>query len=316
MVSKPEFDANQIGNQNYWNSLLNDPGDPLIDRPLNGFYPPGSTFKVVTLTGALDSHVQTLASYYAGQAATGPLTVDYHIFCDNVTRPCAPLNNLQPYGVDSVDLLHAFMYSDNIVFAQVGLALGQQKFVDYAHRFGVDQTIPFDVPVSVSHLEAPGETFDRVELASTAFGQGGLNVTPLQMLMVDEAAANDGVIPKPILVKQVTAPNGSVVKSADEGPYSTVESPDTASTVRSAMTQVVAAGSGFEAQIPGESIGAKTGTAEVGGGKPPHAWFICFAPADQPKVAVMVMVEHGGEGAFVAAPLAKQVLLAAQSLGY
>jgi peptidoglycan glycosyltransferase len=316
MVSKPGFDANQVDNLRYWQSLLNDPGDPLINRPINGYYPPGSTFKVVTLTGALDTHVQSLSTYYAGQAATGPLTVDYHIFCDNVTRPCAPLNNLAPYGVDSVDLLHAFMYSDNIVFAQVGLALGQQRFIDYAHRFGVDQEIPFDVPVSVSHLETPGEKFDRVELASTAFGQGGLNVTPLQMLMVDEAAANGGVIPKPVLVKKITAPDGSVVKTADEGPFSTVESPDTAAQMRSAMTQVVAAGSGFMAQIPGESVAGKTGTAETGDNKKPHAWFICFAPADNPKVAVMVMVEHGGEGAFVAAPLAKQVLLAAQSLGY
>jgi peptidoglycan glycosyltransferase len=168
----------------------------------------------------------------------------------------------------------------------------------------------------VSHLETPGEKFDRVELASTAFGQGGLNVTPLQMLMVDEAAANGGVIPKPVLVKKITAPDGSVVKTADEGPFSTVESPDTAAQMRSAMTQVVAAGSGFMAQIPGESVAGKTGTAETGDNKKPHAWFICFAPADNPKVAVMVMVEHGGEGAFVAAPLAKQVLLAAQSLGY
>ena len=316
MVSKPGFDANQVDTQSYWQSLLNDPSYPLIDRPLNGYYPPGSTFKVMTLSAALDTHVQSLSSYYAGQEATGPLTIDYHIFCDNVTHPCAPLNNLAPYGVTSVDLLHALMYSDNIVFAHVGLALGQQRFIDYAHRFGVDQTVPFDLPVSVSHLEKPGETFDRVELASTAFGQGGLNVTPIQMLMIDEAAANNGVIPKPVLVKKVAAPDGSVAKTADEGAYSTVETSDTASQVRGAMTQVVAAGSGFMAQIPGEQVAGKTGTAETEPGKQPHAWFICFAPADHPRIAVMIMVEHGGEGAFVAAPLAKQVLLAAQSLGY
>jgi peptidoglycan glycosyltransferase len=316
MVSKPGFDANLVDSRGYWRTLLTDPGLPLINRSINGYYPPGSTFKVVTLTGALDSHVQSLSTYYAGQAATGPLTVDYHIFCDNVTHPCAPLNNLAPYGVTSVDLLHAFMYSDNLVFAQVGLTLGQQRFIDYARRFGLDQTIPFDLPISVSHLEKPGETFDRVELASTAFGQGGLNVTPLQMLLVDEAAANNGVIPKPVLVKQVTAPDGSVVKTADEGALSTVESPDTAAQMRDAMSQVVAAGSGFMAQIPGEQVAGKTGTAETGDNRPPHAWFVCFAPADHPRLAVMVVVEHGGEGAYVAAPLAKQILQAAQGLGY
>jgi peptidoglycan glycosyltransferase len=311
MVSKPGFDANQVTSQSYWQSLLTDPNYPLINRPISGYYPPGSTFKIVTLTAALDTHTMSLSSYFAGQQATGPLTVDYHIFCDNIRQSCAPFNNLAPYGVDSVDLEHALMYSDNIVFAEVGLALGQQRFLDYTSRFGLGRPIPFDLPVSVSHVRSPGQKFDRVNLAATAFGQGNLNVTPLQMLLVDEAQANGGVLPRPVLVKQITAPDGSITRTADEGALNRTETADTARQVGEAMTQVVAAGSGFEAQIPGVNVAGKTGTAETGDGKPPHAWFICYAPAEQPRVAVVVMVEHGGEGAFVAAPLAKRILQAA-----
>lgn len=314
MVSKPGFDANQISDPTYWTSLLNDPGYPLIDRPVNGYYPPGSTFKVMTLSSALDTHTMSLNTPFYGTEATGPLTVDYHIFCDNVTRPCAPLNNLAPWGVDSVDLEHALMYSDNIVFARVGLAIGESRFLDYAHRFGLDQEIPFDIPVSVSHVAAQGEKFDNVELASTAFGQGGLNVTPLQMLMIAEAQANDGAVPRPILVKKVTAADGTVTKTANYGTFSQPETPDTAHQVTEAMIQVVAAGSGDTAQIAGVSVAGKTGTAETKLGERPHAWFVCFAPADHPRLAVVVMVEHGGEGRDVAAPLAKQILEAALPL--
>lgn len=316
MVSKPEFDANQVNHLPYWNSLLQDANRPLINRAVNGFYPPGSTFKVVTISAALDTGIMSLGTEFVGQQATGPLTVGYHIFCDNITRPCAPLNNLGPYGVSSVDLEHALMYSDNIVFAQVGLAVGQQRFRQYTRRFGLDQPIPFDIPVSVSHIVKPGERFDNVELASTAFGQGGLNVTPLQMLMAAEAQATGGAIPQPVMVKRVTAPDGSEVKSA---PYGTLYRPISAQTsdqVRAAMVQVVNAGSGFNAQLPGVQVAAKTGTAETGPGQKPHAWFICFAPADHPRLAVVVIVEHGGEGAFVAAPLAKQILQAALPLSH
>ncbi len=314
MVGHPGFDGNQINNPAYWKSLQQDPGSPFIDRPINGYYPPGSTFKTITLSTVLDTHTMSLSTEFIGQQALGPLTLGNHVFCDNITRSCAPLNNIVPYGISSVDLLHAFMYSDNLVFAQVGVAIGASRFLDYTRRFGLDRPTPFDLPVSISRVLSPGEVFDTAELASTAFGQGGLNVTPLQMLMADEAQANGGNIPRPILVKNVTAPDGSIVKTANEGTLYNVETSDTASQVRDSMVQVVQAGSGFQAQIPGVQVAGKTGTAETGHGAPPHAWFICFAPADHPRVAVTVLVEHGGEGAFVAAPLAKRILEAALPL--
>jgi peptidoglycan glycosyltransferase len=310
MVSKPGFDANQVDSPAYWKALLHDPLSPLINRPVNGYYPPGSTFKVATLSAALDTGAMTLDTPFNPPDSTGPLTVDSHTFCDNISVSCASLNNL-PAGVSSVTLEQALMYSDNIAFAHVGLTLGAQRFLDYARRFGLDQAIPFDIPASESHVQTPNESFDPVELASTAFGQGGLNLTPMQMLMITEAVANGGEVPRPVLVQKVTAPDGSPVRS---GAYGTLYRPISASTahqVTAAMVRVVQAGSGFNAQISGVQVAGKTGTAETGGGQKPHAWFVCFAPADHPRVAVVVMVEHGGEGAFVAAPLAKQILQAA-----
>lgn len=306
MASKPGFDANQIDASGYWRSLLQNPDDPLINRVVGGYYPPGSTFKIATLGAALDSGVMALDTEFSGLAATGPITVDGHVFP-------ASANNL-PVGVSSVTLEQALEFSDNIVFAQVGLKLGASRFLSYLHSFGLDQVPPFDIPVAESHVETPGEDFNAPALASTAFGQGGLHLTPLQMLMITEAMANGGAIPRPILVKQVTAPDGSIVQRADYGTLYQPISSQTANQVRDAMVQVVAHGSGFETQIPGVEVAGKTGTAETGDGRPPHAWFICFAPAQHPRVAVAVIVEHGGEGAFVAAPIAKQILEAALPL--
>jgi peptidoglycan glycosyltransferase len=311
MVSKPSFDANQVSNQSYWQSLLQNPDAPLINRTVNGYYPPGSTFKIVTMSAALDSHRLSLSSVFAGQDATGPLNVDGYVFPDTI-------NNLQDCGTRAVSppitLEEALVCSDNITFARVGLDLGASTFLDYARRFGLDQVPPFDIPVSESRVQTQGEVFNRIELASSAFGQGGLHVTPLQMLMADEAVANGGAIPQPVLVKRVTAPDGSTVQSPSYGTLYQPISADTANQVKQAMVQVAQVGTGVLAQIPGVQIAAKTGTAQTGPGETPHAWFICFAPADHPRVAVVVIVEHGGEGALVAAPLAKQILEAALPL--
>jgi penicillin-binding protein A len=305
MVSKPSFDSNQINDPTYWNNLIHDPNSPLINRPVNGYYTPGSVFKIITLGAALDSKTDSLSTIFSGEQATGPLTVDGHVFPSTI-------NNLNDCGgrviPPPITLEEALVCSDNITFASVGLQLGASRFLDYAHRFGIDQQIPFDIPVSVSHA---GTISDRVALAGSSFGQGSLYVTPMQMLLADEAMAGSGSVPQPVLVKEVTAPDGSIVKSASGGTLFSPVSATTAADVRTAMTSVVERGTGVLAQIPGVSIAGKTGTAETSAGGLPHAWFVCFAPADHPRVAVVVMVEHGGEGAYVAAPLARQILQAA-----
>lgn len=305
MVSHPNFDANNVSNTAYWNSLLRDSSFPLINRAVNGFYPPGSTYKIVTLAAALDADVMSLNTMFYGTQATGPLDVQGHVFP-------ATINNLNDCGgrvvPPPITLEQGLMCSDNIVFAQVGMKLGIQSFLDYSHRFGLDNTPPFDIPISASHVRQPGETFDQLALASSAFGQGGLHVTPLQMLMADEAIANRGTIANPVLVRDVKSPDSSVIKTGSHGTFSQPVSSGTAGQVRDAMVQVVSQGTGVLAQVPGVTVAGKTGTAETGGSQLPHAWFVAFAPADHPRVAVVVMVEHGGEGATVAAPIAKQIL--------
>ncbi|HEX8917508.1 MAG TPA: penicillin-binding transpeptidase domain-containing protein [Chloroflexota bacterium] len=311
MVSKPSFDAGQIGNPSYWQALLNNPDEPLINRAVSGFYPPGSTFKVVTLSAALDSGVYSLDSQFDGQQATGPLTVQGHVYP-------ATINNLGDCGgrvvSPPISLEEALVCSDNIVFAQVGLRLGSSRFIDYAQRFGLGSVPSFDIPVAESRIGPSGSSLDPVTLASSAFGQGGLHVTPLQMLLSVEAIADEGRIPRPVLVRSVTAPDGSVVQNEQTGTLGQPISSGAADLVKQAMTQVVGVGTGVLAQVPGVTMAGKTGTAETGDGKPPHAWFVCFAPINHPRVAVVVMVEHGGEGATVAAPLAKQIVQAALPL--
>ena len=313
MDSRPYFDPGRLNGTNpgdteaYWHQITQrDPNAPLINRATNGLYAPGSTFKVLTLSAALDTGVQSLSTQFNGQAATGPLNVQGHVFNTG--------NNL-PSGVTSVDLLHAFMYSDNIVFAQVGLKLGQSTFRDYGQRFGLGQRIPFDLPVATSQLVTPGENFDKVALASSAFGQGNDIVTPLQMLLITETIADDGRTPKPILVKSVIAPNGSTVTHDAPGTLWNPISGSAASQVKYAMVQVVegTGGSGYNAQVPGVTVAGKTGTAQAGTGNS-HSWFVAFAPADHPRVAVTVIVEHGGEGYAVAAPIAGRILAAALPL--
>ncbi len=311
MVSHPGFDANQVGDSAYWHSLLNDPNFPLISRTINGFYPPGSTFKIVTLSSALDAGIYTLDSTFYGTQATGPLTVQGHVY--PVT-----INNLNDCGgrvvPPPITLAQALECSDNIVFAQVGLKLGASRFLDYAHRFGIDSVPPFAIPVSRSRVTQKGEVFDQVALASSAFGQGGLHVTPMQMLFADEAIADGGAIPTPLLIQKITAPDGSVIQTDSPGTLSQAVSTSAADDTRSAMQLVVQQGTGVLAQVPGVEIAGKTGTAETGGAVLPHAWFVCFAPVNHPRIAVTVIVEHGGEGSTVAAPLAKQILEAALPL--
>jgi peptidoglycan glycosyltransferase len=311
MDSRPYFHPGRLNGTNandtaaYWRQITqNDPNAPLINRVTNGLYAPGSTFKVLTLSAALDTGVESLSTQFNGQDATGPYTVQGHTFDTG--------NNLPP-GVTSVDLLHAFMYSDNIVFAHVGVKLGKGTFLDYATRFGLGQNIPFDLPVSTSVAVTPGENFDQVALASSAFGQANDQVTPMQMLLVTETIADGGRTPKPILVKSIVAPNGSTVTRSNPGTLWNPISSSTASQVNHAMVQVVAAGSGVNAQVPGVTVAGKTGTAQAGTGNS-HSWFVAFAPADHPRVAVTVIVEHGGEGFSVAAPIAGRILSAALPL--
>jgi peptidoglycan glycosyltransferase len=308
MVTKPTFNANRIDQPGYWQSLQT-PAGRLLNRAVNGRYPPGSTFKTVTLATALTRKAYTLNSVFSGLDATGPL------FIQGTLLP-STANNLPP-GVTSVTLQDAFKYSDNIVFATVGQHIGATALINGAAAFGFGGTIPFDIPTSESDVTTNLNTFNQVDLAISSFGQGPVLTTPLEMLLVDAAIADGGTIMQPYLVKKVVAPSGEVLLDQQPQIWKQAVSAQVAHQMNLAMQTVVNGfgGSGFEARIPGVTVAGKTGTAQVGGPTtPPDAWFIGFAPANHPRLAVVVLKENAGEGAYVATPIARRILAGALAL--
>jgi peptidoglycan glycosyltransferase len=301
MVTNPTYDPNVAvpspgkdaqANQAQWDAYNADPSRPLFDRAINGLYPPGSSFKVVTGAAALDQGVVTADSPFD---CAGKLVVNGYTIYDF---------NRKTHG--NLTFERAMVVSCNITFAQVGLRLGAPALVNYAQLFGFNKPLPFDLPTTASRIQS-ASTMDPVALASASFGQGEDLATPLQMASVAATVANGGEMVKPYLVDEVQDYNGKIVEQYQPQKLRRVIDQQTASTLTDIMVKVVTSGTGTAAQIDGVDVAGKTGTAEVGKGEP-DAWFICFAPAKDPKVAVAVVVENGGEGGVTAAPIARNVL--------
>ncbi len=312
MASKPSFDPNKLyansGNQSeeeiqqasaYWDTLTKQDGSPLLFRPTQGLYAPGSIFKTVTLAAAIDSGTAKPDTVYRDE---GALTVDDRV----IVEQNRPNENRVSYT-----LTEAYGYSLNVVFAQVGMQLGPERLTDYAARFGLGEDIPFDMPVAPSKISTtPDFLSNRSSLADTAFGQGQLLVTPLQMAEVAGAIANDGEMMRPYLLDHISDADGDSLQQGKSRTWRRAIKSETAADVRDIMIQSVENGYASGAQIPGYVVGGKTGTAEVSG-QQPHAWFIGFAGEKDPQYVVAVVVEHGGEGSKVALPIGRQLLQAA-----
>ena len=208
------------------------------------------------------------------------------------------------------DLVHAYAYSCNACFGQVGLRLGGKDLSEYARRFGFDSALPLEIPTTPSQIAAsdPEKRLVGALLASTGFGQGELMATPLQMALVAATVANDGKVPTPYLVREVRGEGGAVISATQPKTLRTAVKPEAARSVVSMMLAGVEDGLATAARIPGVKVGGKTGTAEIGPGATTHAWFIGVAPTDSPKYAIAVLRERGGGGGAVATPMAKQVL--------
>jgi peptidoglycan glycosyltransferase len=298
MVTSPTYDPNVAvpgkgkDTQAQWDALNADPNKPLFDRAINGLYPPGSSFKVVTGAAALDQGVVNPDSPFD---CTGKLLVNGYTIYDF---------NKKSHG--NLTFAQALVVSCNITFAQVGLRLGAPALVDYSEMFGFNKPLPFDLPTTASRIQ-DAKTMDPVALASASFGQGQDLATPLQMACVASTIANGGVMMRPYVVDQIQDYNGKIIDQATPRQVRQVVDRQTAATLTDIMVQVVEQGTGTAAQIDGVRVAGKTGTAEVEGGEP-QAWFICFAPAEDPRIAVAVIVEHGGEGGRTAAPIARKVM--------
>lgn len=310
LVSTPSYDPNLLAShdpaeirRNY-DRLDGLKTRPMLNRALRQTYPPGSTFKIVTAAAALES---------------GRFRPDSPV--DNAAvlklpQSTATLPNFdgQPCNASGkATLTDALMRSCNVAFGKVGMEVGGDALRGQAEKFGFNQA--FEVPMRSVPSNFPAQ-LDAAQTAQSAIGQYDVRATPLQMAMVAGAVANGGVVMKPYLVQEVRAPDLSVLDSTRPDALGRAISPQTAASLAQMMTQVVDAGTGVNAQIPGIRVAGKTGTAQQGAGRRPHAWFVSFAPADaNPRVAVAVIVEEGGTAAEVsgnalAAPIAKAVMQA------
>ncbi|YAL83320.1 peptidoglycan D,D-transpeptidase FtsI family protein [Dermacoccaceae bacterium W4C1] len=308
MVSKPSYDPNLLAghdlsavSKNYA-TLNKDENDPLINRTINGnLYPPGSTFKLVTAAAALET-----GDYTAQSEGPAPARLDLPqttTTLPNVTGQACGANN-------KTTLEHALQISCNTYFGQLGMDLGQDKIRDQAAKFGFGKSI--NVPMKTTPSVFPS-SLNEPQLAQSAIGQFDVRATPMQVAMISSAIANGGRLMSPHLVNSVRDSDLDVISTTDPKEYSKPISSSTASTLNQMMQKVVTDGSGTNAQISGVQVAGKTGTAQTGGGKA-DVWFTGFAPANDPQVAVAVVVEDGGtladeaSGGVVAAPIAKKVM--------
>ncbi|MCW2993698.1 MAG: penicillin-binding protein 2 [Conexibacter sp.] len=306
MASTPSYDPNTIADKGKLDAANKDnKNTPLVNRAVQFGAAPGSTFKVVTSTAAIDSGRFSPSSTVDGDSgqkfASRPLANDFN----------------QDFG--QIDLKTALAKSVNTAFANVGTKLGAATMKTYMERFGFDEKPQLDYPkdtmsASVVAPSPPGHavspTSRYVDLGRMSIGQGGLQATPLQMAQVAAAVANGGKLMKPHLTTRVVDRDGRTVDTISPSLQSTVMKPSTAAAVTDMMVGVVQSGTGTKAAIPGIQVAGKTGTAETEfGTKINDVWFIGFAPADNPRIAVAVTVKAvTGFGGDFAAPIARDIM--------
>jgi peptidoglycan glycosyltransferase len=310
MVSKTSYDPNVLAGHDIpavidnYNALLDDPTNPLFNRTIGGdLYAPGSVFKLVVAAAALESGQYTPESEFPNPP-TLQLPLSSAVITNSEGGSCG--------GTATVTIATALRLSCNIPFAQLGQALGEREIRDTATSFGFGSS--FDIPQPTTESQYPGNGGDDAQLMLSSFGQANVRVTPLQMAMVSAAIANGGAVMQPTLIDSVLAPDLTVLEQFQPVVYDTPLSSETAATMTQMMVNGVTSGAASNARISGVEVAGKTGTAENGPGAPYTLWFTGFAPANDPEVAVAVVVENGGgfgQGAFgntVAAPIAKKVL--------
>lgn len=277
MVSYPSFDPNSIDRD--FQKLKDDSDSPLLNRATSGIYPPGSTFKIVTLASYLENG-GSLETVYEAPAV-------YSIGGFRIT-------NYDKKGFGSLNVKRAFALSVNTVFAQIAIDTGPQSFKHYLERSGFYEKTGIELNEGRSRI--PKNFEDPVVLAWSAVGQAELAVTPIQMLTFVSAIANDGLMISP-----------SILNNPENQHFRRICSKETAEKVKSAMVEAVRRGTGIRAALREHEVAGKTGTAETEGSKP-HAWFAGFAPAENPQIAVVVVVENSGSGGEVAAPIFKELV--------
>jgi len=313
-ASRPTFDPNLV--ESNFGAINNirascSPPAPLLNRATDGLFVPGSIFKVVTSAAALDSGKYTSDSRFLDRG--------YCIEYGKQVRNFGDMSGPEVFG--SVDFLQALEHSINAVFCEIGKTIGTGRILGTSKQFGFYADPPLETPGnerSPSGLYNHGRLFypenpsTQVDPGRLAFGQERMLTTPLQMAMVAGAVANHGVVMKPYVVGRVTGPGGGVIKRTHPEKYKRAMRTSTANEITRMMEAVVTGGTGTAAQIPGIQVAGKTGTAETGGaGTLNTTWFIAFAPANAPRIAIAVVLQNQtGAGGTTAAPIARAVMQA------
>lgn len=309
MVSKASYDPNLLASHNTsevianYDALVADPADPLFNRTIGGdLYFPGSVFKVLVAAAAIDSGKFTADSQFPNPPSL-QLPQSTSVVTNSGEGNCG--------GAETVNITDALRLSCNVAFAQIGAATSAETIADYAEAFGFGDSLDIPMRTTASRYPLPE---DEAQLMLSAFGQASTRVTPLQIAMISAAVANDGVLMQPTLVERILAPDLTELQGPQSEVYNEPISPATADAVTQMMVAAVSNGVSGNARISGVDVAGKTGTAENAPGEPYTLWFTGFAPANDPQVAVAVVVENGGgrgQSAFgntVAAPIAKQVI--------
>ena len=301
MASSPTYDNTDVETA-MAAANSEDANTSLYDRSTQALYTPGSTFKVVTLSAALENNTASLSSMYD---SPGRLEIGG-----------ADVVNINETSHGEIPLSEAFAVSANTVFGQVATSLGADKLVTTARAFGYGQTLGLDFDSAASIMPNPDDMTEwEVAWAGAGqpVGQGhtpGPQTTTLQNAVVAAAIANNGIAMNPYVVSRVLSPSGTVVKTTSEHALGQAVSSDTAEQVKQAMLGVVENGTGYGARVPGVKVAGKTGTAETGNSLA-NSTFIGFAPYDTPTVAISVVLEERSSNESSAAEVAGQVLRAA-----
>jgi len=316
MVSRPSYDPNLFAQRltaDEWQRIANDPTHPLQNRAFQAQYPPGSVFKLIVAIAGLESGVLTPETKFSCPG---------YFYLGNVR-----FDDWKKGGHGTLDLRSAIVNSCNVYFYQAGLKVGIEEMARVARAFGLGEPPGLGLgDEAAGHLPnpqprrrgQPGWSAGNTVVAS--IGQGLVVTSPMQLLSMVSAIANGGTIYRPWVVKKIAALSGEVLDEYEPEPIRQISiKPETLAFIRQAMLGVVDEGTGARSRVPGIPIGGKTGTAQVvrkGEGKghaelKDHGWFVSFAPVDNPQIAVVVLVENGGFGGLVAAPVAKAVYEAA-----
>jgi peptidoglycan glycosyltransferase len=313
MASVPTYDPNRLASHDFSKvgktkqRLENAKARPLDNRAIEDVYPPGSTFKLVTAAAALSS-----GKFKPGTVIPGGPSLDLPQTTKNLVNEAG-----LPCG-SRISVTQALMFSCNVAFGYMGLKVGADDLRNQASKFGFGRTYFHDLDDALTRQAVSRfpENPDPPQTAFSAIGQFDVAATPLQMAMVAAGIANGGHVMKPYVVDEQESPDLDVIgkTTPQELPGGPAVSPSVARDLTEMMVAVVQGGTGRTAQIPGVTVAGKTGTAQHGANNPPYAWFVSFAPAESPKVAVAVFVDDPSvprseiSGSGLAAPIAKAVM--------